>query len=439
MKLLLLALVSSVHLAASSPGSRGICDYRQSSDLSAQLAALPASSKAWAMSPAHQPKHNLDVPHMVAKEGYPVETHTVTTEDCYIMEIHRIPYGKNNKDDPNPRPVIFLQHGLLCSSADWVMPTPSKGLGYILADAGYDVWMGNYRGNTYGRMHCTLDPDHQRSGFWDFTWDQMAKYDIPAMIEKVLEVTGQDELQYAGHSMGTTAFMAMHKYRPDIGQKIRLAHLLSPVAYVGNMQSPIGWIAGLDGILESILVEMMGVGEFLPNNILMDCLASLFCHEGSFQGLCTNILFVLCGFDEPQMNTTLLETIIHHTPAGASSRTVLHYAQEVNSNNFEGYDWGSDKANIEHHGTASPPQYDLGDVTTPTAIYWGDNDWLADAKDIIKVIMGLPNILPGMNHEVAWPQWNHLDFLWAIDADKYVYADVVKNAQRCTDEDCRLL
>merc|ERR1712080_581750 len=73
--------------------------------------------------------------------------------------------------------------------------------GYILADAGYDVWMGNYRGNTYGRMHCTLDPDHQRSGFWDFTWDQMAKYDIPAMIEKVLEVTGQDELQYAGHSM----------------------------------------------------------------------------------------------------------------------------------------------------------------------------------------------------------------------------------------------
>ena len=143
--------------------------------------------------------------------------------------------------------------------------------------------------------------------------------------------------------MGTTAFMAMFKYRPDIGEKIRLAHLLSPVAYVSHMASPIGWIAGLGNILESILVEMMGVGEFLPNNLLMDCMASLFCHEGSLQGLCTNILFVLCGFDEPQMNTTLLETIIHHTPAGASTRTILHYAQEVNSDNFEGYDWGSDK------------------------------------------------------------------------------------------------
>ena len=56
-------------------------------------------------------------------------------------------------------------------------------------------------------------------GFWDFTWDEMAHYDIPAMIEKVLELTGETELFYAGHSMGTTAFMAMHHYRPDIGEK----------------------------------------------------------------------------------------------------------------------------------------------------------------------------------------------------------------------------
>ena len=56
-------------------------------------------------------------------------------------------------------------------------------------------------------------------GFWDFTWDEMAKYDLPAMIEFVLEFTGQEDLFYAGHSMGTTGFMAMHKYRPDIGAK----------------------------------------------------------------------------------------------------------------------------------------------------------------------------------------------------------------------------
>ncbi len=67
---------------------------------------------------------------MIAKQGYPVEQYTVTTEDCYILEIHRIPFGKN--DEPvagEIRPVVYLQHGLLCSSADWVIAAPEKSLG----------------------------------------------------------------------------------------------------------------------------------------------------------------------------------------------------------------------------------------------------------------------------------------------------------------------
>jgi len=318
-----------------------------------------------------------------------------------------------------------------------VVADPSKGLGYLLADAGYDVWLGNYRGNTYSRNHSFLDPDHMRSGYWDFTWDEMAKYDLPTMLEHMMTVSGQKEFFYTGHSMGTTGFMAMHRYRPDLAARVRLAGLLAPVASEANMGGPLGWLAGLgiDGILDGIL-GLLGVGEFLPSNILIDCLASLFCHETVTQGLCTNILFILCGFDEAQLNTTLLPDILHHTPAGASTHTILHYAQEKPEGGFHGYDWGSDKENFAHH-QGPVPEYSLAEVTSPVALYWSDNDYFAMPGDILHTITGLPNIVTGMNREVEFAAWTHLDFLWGKEVDKYVYNYLLADLAACRDQDCR--
>ena len=84
----------------------------------------------------------------------------------------------------------------------------------------------------------------------------------------------------------------------------------------------------------------------------MDWMASFFCHEGSLQGICSNIIFVLCGFDEPQVNKTLLETIMHHTPAGASTDSFVHFAQEINSSkgrNFKTH-LSTEEVHIAHCG-----------------------------------------------------------------------------------------
>ena len=75
-------------------------------------------------------------------------------------------------------------------------------------------------------------------------------YDLPAMINKTIETTKEEKIFYIGHSMGTTTVMAMANYYPEMSEKIILASLLAPVAFVEHMRSPIGLIAPFVNIIE---------------------------------------------------------------------------------------------------------------------------------------------------------------------------------------------
>ena len=87
---------------------------------------------------------------------------------------------------------------------------------------------------------------------------------------------------------------------------------------------------------------------------------------------------------------TNMQTITHHTPAGASTYTFLHYGQEVSSGGFHAFDYGKED-NLDKYGTEDPPAYDLAKVTCPTAVYYADNDWLAQPQVILNM-MPLHNI-----------------------------------------------
>ena len=111
---------------------------------------------------------------MISYNGYPAEEYTVETEDGYLIYIQRIPGGRDevNQDTcdqdscPDPKPVVFLQHGMLCASSNWVANFPNQSLGFLMADAGFDVWLGNVRGNTYGLRNIKYKTNSNK--FWDF-------------------------------------------------------------------------------------------------------------------------------------------------------------------------------------------------------------------------------------------------------------------------------
>ena len=82
------------------------------------------------------------------------------------------------------------------------MNTADTAPAFVAARAGYDVWLGNSRGNKYSRSHVKLDPYY--SEFWMFDWQQMGDYDIPAVTEYIINITGHPKIAYVGHSQGTT-------------------------------------------------------------------------------------------------------------------------------------------------------------------------------------------------------------------------------------------
>lgn len=63
--------------------------------------------------------------------GYPCEIHEVTTEDGYILGVHRLPNGRRNRSNRNRIPVI-VQHGLMGSSADFLLQGPGRSLGNLI-------------------------------------------------------------------------------------------------------------------------------------------------------------------------------------------------------------------------------------------------------------------------------------------------------------------
>lgn len=72
--------------------------------------------------------------------------------------------------------------------------------------------MANARGNVYSRGHLKYNRNGWRSDrkkYWNFSWHEIGKYDIPTTIDYILEKTNFTKVHYIGHSQGSTSFFVM--------------------------------------------------------------------------------------------------------------------------------------------------------------------------------------------------------------------------------------
>ena len=102
------------------------------------------------------------------------------------------------------KPVVLMQHGLADSGYAWLSNFPEQNPAFVALRAGYDVWLGNSRGNSFSRKHVQWNLDMDSEAYWNFDWQEMGQYDLPAVFDYIAEVTGEEKIAYIGHSQGTT-------------------------------------------------------------------------------------------------------------------------------------------------------------------------------------------------------------------------------------------
>ena len=69
-----------------------------------------------------------------------------------------------------------------------------------------------------------------------YSWDEMAQYDLPAMINFALQKSKKSQLHYVRHSQGTLIAFAHLSENPDLRAKIKSIYALGPVATVGYIK-----------------------------------------------------------------------------------------------------------------------------------------------------------------------------------------------------------
>ncbi|CAJ2645645.1 unnamed protein product [Trifolium pratense] len=353
---------------------------------------------------------------MVETQGYTCEEHKVTTEDGYILSMQRLPASRSG--EKANKPPVLIQHGLFCDAVIWLFNSPDESLGFILADSGFDVWLVNGRGTKYSTMHTSLSPNDK--AYWDWSWDELASYDLPASVQYVYNNTGQ-KMHYAGHSQGTLmAFAALSQ--GQLLNMLRSAALLSPIAHMNQISSKETKL-GADLFLAND-IYWLGIREFSPIEDVGAKFLDGICHTLNLN--CANLMAFFTG-PNCCINSSRIDFYLQHEPQPSSTKNLIHFSQMIRTGNIAKYDYDDQAQNVKHYGQRVPPTYDLTKIPNdfPLFFAYGGKDQLSDVQDVKILLNDLQDhdankLVLEFNQDYA-----HADFILSVSAKQDVYDPMI--------------
>ncbi|KAI2634753.1 alpha/beta-hydrolase [Hypomontagnella submonticulosa] len=356
---------------------------------------------------------------LCAMFGYTAEEHVLRTKDGYLLGIHRLAWRKGEEDmkvndGPNSikKRVVYLHHGLLMNSEVWVCLTDAQRcLPFVLVEKGFDVWLGNNRGNKYSKKSINYPPTS--IGFWNFSIDEFALHDIPDSIDYVLEHTKQPSLSYIGFSQGTAQAFASLSVHPKLNEQVNVFIALAPAMAPAGLNN--GIVDALIKASPQVLFLLFGRRSILSSATMWQSIL----YPPIFIKVIDMGLSFLFGWKTKNISVSQKLAAYPHLYSFTSTKSVVHWFQIIRNQSFQMYD--DDVQTPLSINTSSKytkvAKYPTRNIKTPIVLVYGGSDSLVD----IKVMM---RELPNRTVATEIPHYEHLDFLWARDVHEQVFQHV---------------
>ncbi|KAG5674586.1 hypothetical protein PVAND_004540 [Polypedilum vanderplanki] len=352
---------------------------------------------------------------LISSAGFQGEAHYTETDDGYELKIHRIVPKIHNGREP-----VILMHGLLATAADFLITGPDIAIAYLLSNNGYDVYLGNSRGNKYSTKHRIYTTDSTE--YWRYSWHEIGYFDLAAITDYVLKKTTAQKLDFIAFSQGTTSLLVLLSSRPEYNSKIRQAHLMAPPAFrkkLPKSQVVFSVLKFLDRHNDEIrfwdLKRLFRIGKNISKTICRD-------NDLLSFRLCKFLILSVFSTDnrrELEIETKVLPHLINYMSPRVSVMQLTHYYQNMIANKFRQFDY-KDK-NFQHYNSTTPPDYNLSKITAPVYLYHAGNDRFISEEGVAY----LRSLLPNVQEYRVISNWSHIDFVYSKYSRDVLYNNIL--------------
>ena len=384
--------------------------------------------------------HTYTAADAILRAGYPLEEHSVTTEDGYVLQMHRIP-RRTSMD------VVFFQHGVLDTSLGWVANGVGGSVAFTAFDEGFDVWLGNTRSNP---PRVNVNPGVRGAKYWRWSANELAIMDLKAQFDYIHRVKMQElrkasfldlqsldrkelrnrqvalshsktmpnfeaaslqqngiewrddieeenlpyRLQAVGHSLGAACLLmyAVHCKLSNKDHRLKRLVLLSPAGFHPRIPwaiRPCKWVFPIFTKVFDKVRPQGGIGLRLPSWPLRWVTFKLMADVNRSPVLFDLFSAAFRGLTSGDSSEWTKAMSLPHYNANSMPAVSLHtanqFAQWANNPIFGMYDYGSMEKNLAVYGSPVPhsiaQHYDLIN-TLPIDLASGSSDGLIPPESV---------------------------------------------------------